>query len=63
MSAFGRYVPDTLVALQQRQFALEQQLKESARDKARRVIIGKSEREQWSSEETEDVLGALGLTP
>jgi len=62
MSAFGRYVPDTLVALQQRQFALEQQLKESAKDKARRVIIDKGERDRWSPEEVEDVLGALGLT-
>lgn len=61
MAQFGRHVSDTLVALQQRQLALEQQLKESAKDKARRVILAKGRRDNWSTDEVADVLGALDL--
>jgi hypothetical protein len=63
VSGFGRHPSDTLVALQQAQFALEERLKETAKSKARRVVLAQSEKHSWSEEDLEQVLGALNLNP
>jgi hypothetical protein len=63
MTQFGRRTSDTLVALQRAQLALEEQLKENARDRARRVVVSLSEKQTWPEEDLEEVLGALNLNP
>ena len=63
MTQFGRRTSDTLVALQRAQLALEEQLKENARDRARRVVVSLSEKQIWPEEDLEEVLGALNLNP
>lgn len=63
MSQFGRRTSDTLVALQQAQLALEGQLKEKAKDRARRVVLRLSEKQTWPEEDLAEVLGALNLNP
>lgn len=52
---------DTLVALQQRQLALEAQMKQGAKAAASRVIKRHSKKKEWPEGDLEEVLGALGL--
>ena len=52
---------DTLAAMQERQFALEQNLKEDARTVAARGVQRFARRQEWPEEDLNEVLGALGL--
>lgn len=56
-----RPVRDTLLGLQQAQIKRERQLKETERDIAHRVVRAHAEQEEWTEEDLEMVLTALGL--
>ena len=54
---------DTLAALQAYRLEQEKTVKDVYRTKASRLITRVSTEKDWPSEDLEEVLGALGLTP
>lgn len=63
MSQFNtRMSGDTLVALQQRQMALEANMKMNAKDAATKVVERHGKKHEWTEEDLAAVMGALGLT-
>ena len=57
----GATPSSTLAAIQARQHALEQQLKEDSREVAVRVIEQHGTRKEWPEGDMDEVLYALGL--
>lgn len=53
----------TLYAIQQAQIARERTHKLTEREAATMVVKQHAQTEDWSSEDLEQVMGALGLTP